>query len=132
MNERKTIAMVAKLIGQIHRRAPRQDLSKLTAADAEQALTEIDAIATAEESRKVIDARACDRIFGAQDLRKNYATADADSAKALARIHEQGNPVIGPNRAVHGTRLGGVVPQGRLSKAMIDEINKRFDHDRKE
>src|SRR5208282_2199460 len=129
MNDEKAVTkLVANLIRKIHGR-PRQVLSKLSAEDADDALREIAVSEADKESRKIITARACDRAFGADDLRKNYATHETDPAKVLAKLHQQGYPVISPDRVAKGNHLGGVIPKGH-SAAMLKVISDRFERDR--
>src|SRR5208283_4905046 len=128
MNDEKAVTkLVANLIRKIHGR-PRQVLNKLSAEDADDALKEIATSEADRESRKIISARACDRAFGADDLRKNYATGETNPAKVLAKVHASGRPVISTERVARGTHLGGVIPKGH-SAAMMKVISDRFERD---
>jgi hypothetical protein len=86
MNEQpnaRITKIVAKMIQAIHGR-PRQTLGKLTAADAESAIDELDAIDRKNEMKRSLDAKALERMPAADDLRKGQLSSgnvDEECAK---------------------------------------------------
>src|SRR5271170_2245008 len=96
MNEpnKRLAKLAAQMIIAIHRR-PRQTLGKLTAADAESAIDELDAIDRKNEMKRSLDAKALERIPAADDLRKNYASTETDLTKVMAQVHDKPHRVAG-------------------------------------
>ncbi|MGC2224519.1 MAG: hypothetical protein WA624_20295 [Methylocella sp.] len=131
-NEKRATQLVGKLIGLIHGH-PRTAMKALTAEDGKDFLNDVDKIVAEEDRRKGIDARAAAHITGDDDLTlaKRFNPA-ADSGEIMRKVHEHGRPMLGNRPAASSDRLGGVIPRGQLSKGMIDEMNRRFDRDRRD
>jgi len=120
--------IVAKMIQAIHAR-PRQSLGKITAADAEGALAELDGLDQETARKQALDAKATERYFGAEDLRKSYEST-GDPLEKIVAIHESGgHPVLLGATAEKGTALAGVIPRARRNERFEKAIISKFKND---
>src|SRR5271156_5221235 len=109
--------IVAGMIRAIHAR-PRQVLNKLSAADAEEALAELDGIDRETARKQALDARALDRIPAADDLRKNYASTETDLTKVMAQVHDKPHRVAGYRRPSNSDDGLGPLQKGGFEPKM--------------
>ena len=132
MNEQpnaRITKIVAKMIQAIHGR-PRQTLGKLTAADAESAIDELDAIDRKNEMKRSLDAKALERIPAADDLRKGQLSS-GNVDEEMRKIHEKPHRVLLHRPAPKGDdSLGGVIAKGAMPEAMQKVIKSRFDSEK--
>jgi hypothetical protein len=128
LNEKRTVKIISKLLGQIHR-FPRRPMNKLSAQDAEDLVASVDALDRNDEMKRAIDAKALDRMPAADDLRKNYANNETDLTKAMTQVHDKPHRIAGYRRAETGTSLGPIM-KGTLDPNIAKVIKSRFDSEK--